>query len=47
MALCEFSKLVGGSCSGSTDYSSNVACVSLEECDSGRKRTSVVLHNQR
>ena len=33
MALCEFSKLVGGSCSASTDYPSNVACVSIGECD--------------
>ena len=33
MALCEFSKLVGGPCSASTDYPSNVACVSIGECD--------------
>ena len=33
MALCEFSKLVGGPCSGSTDYPSNVACVSIGEYD--------------
>ncbi|PFX27096.1 hypothetical protein AWC38_SpisGene8215 [Stylophora pistillata] len=33
MALCEFSKLVGGPCSVSTDYPSNVACVSTGECD--------------
>ena len=40
MALCEFSKLVGGPCSASTDYPSNVACVSIGECDSGSKRTA-------
>ncbi|PFX13537.1 hypothetical protein AWC38_SpisGene22373 [Stylophora pistillata] len=33
MALCEFSKPLGGPCSGSTDYPSNVACVSIGECD--------------
>ena len=33
MALCEFSKLVGGPCSASIDYPSNVACVSIGECD--------------
>ena len=37
MALCEFSKLVGGPCSASTDYPSNVACVSIGECDSDVK----------
>ena len=31
--LCEFSKLVGGPCSASADYPSNVACVSIGECD--------------
>ena len=33
MALCEFSKLVGGPCSASKDYPSNVACFSIGECD--------------
>ena len=33
MALCKFSKLVGGPCSPSTDYPSNVACVSIRESD--------------
>ena len=33
MVLCEFSKLVGGPCSVSTDYPSNVAYVSIGECD--------------
>ena len=33
MALCEFSKLVGGPCSTSTDHPSNVARVSIGECD--------------
>ncbi|PFX24594.1 hypothetical protein AWC38_SpisGene10801 [Stylophora pistillata] len=33
MALCEFSKLFCGPCSGSTDYPSNVACISIGECD--------------
>ena len=33
MALCEFSKLVGGPCSASTDYPSNVTCVFIGECD--------------
>ena len=33
MALCEFSKLVGGPCSASTDCPSNVARVSIGECD--------------
>ena len=32
MALCEFSKL-GGPCGASTDYPSNVARVSIGECD--------------
>ena len=33
MAVCEFSKLVGGPCSASKDYPSNVACVAIGECD--------------
>ena len=33
MALCEFSKLVGGPCGASTDYPSNVECVSIRDCD--------------
>ncbi|PFX17320.1 hypothetical protein AWC38_SpisGene18352 [Stylophora pistillata] len=34
MALCEFSKLVGGPCSASADNPSNVACFSIGgECD--------------
>jgi len=33
MALCEFSKLVGGPRSASTDYPLNVACVSIRESD--------------
>ena len=33
MALYEFSKLVSGPGSASTDYPSNVACVSIREVD--------------
>ena len=33
MALCGFSKLVGGPCGASTDYPTNNECVSIRDCD--------------